>query len=292
MSANPIVTVCNYELTDLLNWQAYADKIRDLVKTANESHTNILCLAEYAGMDLCGWIPRDLATQFAKIQDYLPQYIALYQTLAKEFNIYIQPGTLPVKDGDHYKNRAYFFKKNGDYCFQDKMILTPIEISLNLLQPSTELKLFDTEFGKIGIAICYDSEFPLLIHTMASAGATLIIVPSCTETQHGYTRVSISCRARAIENQCYVANAYLVGKLTTCDFFSDHTGHAGIYAPADLGQPADGIIAQCQSDQFELISAELDFEKLAVTRQQGQTTNLKDMQNSMKNHADIKIMYN
>jgi predicted amidohydrolase len=288
MKTHPIVTVCNYKLEDLTNWQAYADKICGLVKTAKEHDTDIFCFAEYAGMELCAWTPGTIESQFEKIQTYLPRYLELYQRLSQQHQLYIQPGTLPVKDGEYFKNRAYFFDKNGTYSFQDKIILTPVEISLGILEPATQLQLFNTEFGIVGIAICYDSEFPLLTHAMVKAGAKLIIVPSCTETQHGYTRVSISSRARAIENQCYIANSYLIGKLTNCDFISDHMGYAGIYSPADIGFPADGIIAQSQTTTFNLISAELNFKKLDEARHHGQTTNFKDMQYNIKNPPNIK----
>jgi predicted amidohydrolase len=291
-NAQTIITVTNYELHDLADWQAYAAKIRLLVAAAKENHSDLLAMPEYAGMELCGWIVSSLENQFATLQNYLADYIQLFQALAKEYQIHIQPGSLPVKIGSGYKNRAYFFGKNGEVSFQDKMILTPGEISLGNIVPGDKLQLFDTEFGKVGIAICYDSEFPLLAHALAKAGARLILVPSCTESLHGYTRVSISCRARAIENQCYVANSYLIGNLTNCDYFSDHVGYAGIYSPADLGCPADGIILQSRSDKAEILSAALDWNTLETIRQQGQTANFNDMQDSIKKYVDITVITN
>jgi predicted amidohydrolase len=291
-TAQTIITVTNYELQDLANWRAYTDKLHLLASAAHENHSKLLALPEYAGMELCGWIAGSLEDQFAAIQNHLDDYIEFYQSLAQDYELYIQPGSLPVKVGSHYKNRAYFFGTNGEVSFQDKMMLTPGEVSLGNIVPGDKLQLFDTEFGKVGIAICYDSEFPLLAHAMAKAGARLILVPSCTESLHGYTRVSISCRARAIENQCYVANSYLIGKLTHCDYFSDHVGHAGIYSPADLGCPADGIILQSRSDKAEMLSAELDWNKLETIRQHGQTANFSDMQDSMKKYADVIVISN
>jgi predicted amidohydrolase len=290
MSTTSIVTVCNYELENLASWQAYADKIRRLVKTAKISHSDLLGFAEYAGVELFSWIPGTLEQQFAETQKYIDDYITLYQSLAKEYQLYIQPGSIPVKVGTHYKNRAYFFCKNGEVSFQDKIILTPSEIMTGLLVPGHELQLFQTDFGKVGIAICYDSEFPMLTHALVNAGANLIVVPSCTETLYGYTRVSVSCRARAIENQCYVANSYLIGSFAACDFFSDHVGHAGVYSPADVGCPIDGIVALNTTGQREMIHAELDWDKLAMARQEGQTTNFRDMQVSMKNHSGIIVI--
>src|SRR5262249_60659384 len=61
--------------------------------------------------------------------------------------------------------------------------------------------VFETALGVLGIAICYDSEFPVLVHRQVALGAELILVPSCTDTLAGYHRVAVSCRARALENQ-------------------------------------------------------------------------------------------
>ena len=63
-----------------------------------------------------------------------------------------------------------------------------------------------------GIAICYDIEFPLIAHAMARAGAELILAPSCTDTIAGANRVHVGARARALENQVYVAVAPTVGQ--------------------------------------------------------------------------------
>ena len=72
-------------------------------------------------------------------------------------------------------------------------------------------KVFDTALGRIGVSICYDSEFPLHVRAQVTAGARLILIPSCTSTPAGFNRVRLSARARAVENQCYTAVVPLVG---------------------------------------------------------------------------------
>ena len=74
------------------------------------------------------------------------------------------------------------------------------------------LKIFDIGETKIGIAICYDIEFPLIAHAMAAAGAELILAPSCTDTLAGANRVHVGARARALEKQIYVALSPTVGE--------------------------------------------------------------------------------
>jgi|GEM_PF-7078684 len=81
------------------------------------------------------------------------------------------------------------------------------------MQGGNNLKTFDTDCGKIGILICYDSEFPELSRLLADDGMDILFVPFLTDTQHGYSRVRHCSHARAIENECYVAIAGSVGNL-------------------------------------------------------------------------------
>ena len=76
-----------------------------------------------------------------------------------------------------------------------------------------EVKVFDTDCGKIGLLICYDVEFPELSRILADQGMQILFVPFMTDTQNGYIRVRTCAQARAIENECYVAIAGSVGNL-------------------------------------------------------------------------------
>jgi len=75
------------------------------------------------------------------------------------------------------------------------------------------LKAYDTDCGEIGILICYDVEFPELGRILADQGMNILFVPFLTDTRNGYSRVRHCAQARAIENECYVAIAGLVGNL-------------------------------------------------------------------------------
>ena len=57
--------------------------------------------------------------------------------------------------------------------------------------------LFETALGKLAVLICYDSEFPLLARAAVDAGAEVLLVPSCTDSLHGYWRVRLGAQARA-----------------------------------------------------------------------------------------------
>jgi predicted amidohydrolase len=122
--------------------------------------------------------------------------------------VYICSGTQAVPTEKGAFNRSYFFSPNHVFSYQDKCILTPYEIDEGILSAGDTLTLFETKFGKIGICICYDVEFPKFAEMLVNKGAQLILVPSYTSTVHGFYRVFTSCRARALEHQCYVVNQH------------------------------------------------------------------------------------
>lgn len=278
------ITVAQYEIEKLSSWQAYEDKIVCLVEKAKENNSQLLAMSEYAGLELAGWSTKNrLLDQFEHIQTSLQAYEQLFSSLAKEQQLYIQPGTLPVKEQDgYYRNRAYLFSPNGKIAFQDKIYLTPFELQTTYIRPGKTLTLFETQLGKLGIAICYDCEFPSLVTQLTQAGANLILVPTCTEKISGLTRVSVCSQARAIENQCYVAQSCLVGKADWCDFIDINAGQSGIYCPADLHFPEGGILSQAQLNTPMLIHADLSWEKLEQVRHSGEMRNFYDMQQNQQ----------
>jgi predicted amidohydrolase len=136
--------------------------------------------------------------------------------------------------------------------------------------------VFDTELGTLGVAICYDSEFPLLVRRQVAAGANLILVPSCTDTLAGYHRVHLSCRARALENQCFVVQAVTVGDAPWSIPLDRNVGAAGVYGPVEQSVFPDGVVAQGKLNQSGWVYADLDLDAIARARREGQVHNHQD----------------
>jgi predicted amidohydrolase len=271
------VAVMQYKIEQLGQWEAWEDKTVRLVEQAKAENANFLALSEYAGLELAGWTEPDLIKQFDYIHSLHDRYLELLRTLATKYQIFIQPGTIPVRVGKNlYRNRAYVFSPAGKIAHQDKIFLTPFEKSTQLLQADNKLNIIDAGFAKIAILTCYDCEFPALAKPLTSAGVKLIFVPSCTEKISGLTRVSICSRARAIENQCYVAQSALIGTSSWCDYVDINTGQSGIYSPADKDFPEDGILALADLNRQMMISADLNFEKLDYVREEGEMRNFID----------------
>ena len=162
-------------------------------------------------------------------------------------------------------------------------MMTRFENEQWFIKGGKELKCFDTEYGKIAINICYDSEFPLLARRQVEVGANLILVPSCTDTLAGYHRVKIGCQARALENQCYVAQACLVGNAPWSEAVDVNIGAAGIYTPVDRGFPDNGILVAGELNAVQWVMAEVSPPSCAIVREQGQVFNFRDwpLQNAL-----------
>ena len=136
--------------------------------------------------------------------------------------------------------------------------------------------MFETPWGRIGIAICYDLEFPPLVRAQVEAGAWLILAPSCTDGIAGFNRVRLSARARALENQCYVAMAPTVGLAPWLATLDANRGYAGVYGPVDRGFPEDGVLARGALDQPGWVYADLDPLLLDAVRESGGVRNHRD----------------
>ncbi len=275
------IATAQYDISFLENWQAYQDKIERWVIGAVEQDAKILLFPEYFSMELASLFGQEvyssLSKQLTALQSLHESFLDLFQTLANTHQCLIQSGTFPVQIGSGiYRNRAYLFVPNVPTEYQDKLMMTRFENEQWLIQKGEQLKCFDTLYGKIAIAICYDSEFPLLARKQVEAGANLILVPSCTDTVAGYHRVKIGCQARALENQCYVVQSSLVGEAPWSEAVDVNIGAAAIYTPVDRGFPDNGMLAIGSLNQVQWVFAELSLDACDKVRKQGQVFNYKD----------------
>lgn len=278
---NVKIASAQYDISFLENWQQYQSKIEGWVAEAVSQNAKILLFPEYFSMELASLFSKEiyssLSRQLTAMQSLHDHFIELFGALAQKHQCYIQSGTFPVRvDSGAYRNRAYLFMPDGRYDYQDKMIMTRFENEQWLIKGGKELKCFDTDYGKIAINVCYDSEFPMLARKQVEMGANLILVPSCTDTLAGYHRVKIGCQARALENQCYVVQSAIVGEAAWSEAVDVNTGAAAIYTPVDRGFPDDGILAIGELNAVQWVIAEVSLSACETVREQGQVFNYRD----------------
>lgn len=274
------IAVAKYPIDAPRDFAEFADKQRRFLQQAAGEGAQVAVLPEFLSLELGATLGEavrgDLQASLAGIQRHHDDWLALFGGLARETGMRIVAGTFLVADGaGRYRNRAYYFAPDGRHVWQEKLQMTGFEKKAGTIDGGDALKVFDTDGARIGISVCYDIEFPLPVRAQCEAGARLLIVPSCTDAAAGATRVRVGCLARALENRCYVAQSVTAGEAPWSPALDFNTGEATIYAPMDVGLPADGIVAQTQGDQVWAI-ADLDFAALDASRERAQVANDRD----------------
>ncbi|MDQ3247597.1 MAG: carbon-nitrogen hydrolase family protein [Chloroflexota bacterium] len=275
------VAAAQYGVEFLGSWTNYTRKLERMVSEAAQQEAKLLLFPEYGCLDLASLFPadiyQDLHKQLNALQTLLADFIELHCTLAQQHNVYIVASSFPVRLNDgSFRNRAFYCTPAGRVDFQDKLIMTRFENEMWQIGAGDEVKVFDTPYGRLGITICYDAEFPLLARRQVEMGATIILAPSCTDTLAGFNRVRIGCRARALENQCYVVMSPVVGTGDWSPALGFNIGAAGIYTPVDEGFPSDGILAAGELNAAQWVIAELDLSKISAVRKNGEVLNHRD----------------
>lgn len=144
------------------------------------------------------------------IQDFLAQQ-------ARMHGVWIVGGTIPVKaaSASHVRGACLVYNDRGARVARyDKMHLFDVRLESGeqynesaAFEPGTETVVFDSPFGRIGLAVCYDLRFPELFRRLLDAGAEIFAVPSAFTARTGRAHWEILVRTRAVENLCYVVAA-------------------------------------------------------------------------------------
>ncbi|MFN4101683.1 MAG: carbon-nitrogen hydrolase family protein, partial [Pararhodobacter sp.] len=232
----------------------------------------------YGAMELASLggkaVAADLEGALSEVAKHRPAMDEVFARLAVEHGVCILGPSGPVFTGNRPVNRATLFGPEGVLGHQDKQIMTRFEREDWEVVPGEDgLELFKTPAGNLGVVICYDSEFPLLSRHLAEAGVEILLAPSCTEAEAGYWRVRVGAMARALENQCAVVHAPLVGKAPWCAGVEENTGAAGVYGPMDWGWPSNGILALGEMNAPGWTLATVSRALIARTREDGGVLN-------------------
>jgi predicted amidohydrolase len=170
----------------------------------------------------------------------------------------------------------------------EKIHVTPDEAKIWGMQRGNKLQTFETDSGKIGVLICYDSEFPELSRLLADEGMDILFVPFLTDTQNGYSRVRLCAQARAVENECYVAIAGSVGNLPNVNNMDIQYAQSAVFTPCDFSFPSNGIKAEATTNTEMILVADVDLSLLRELHSFGAVKNLKDRRKDFYNVIRVK----
>ncbi len=216
------------------------------------------------------------AEAIRKLAGYTDEIVDKFSELALSYNINIITGSMPELRDNALYNVGHLCRRDSTTERYEKLHVTPDEARVWGLQGGSQLKAFDTDCGKIGILICYDSEFPELSRLLAEEGMDILFVPFLTDTQNGFSRVRHCAQARAIENECYVVIAGSVGNLPKVHNMDIQYAQSMVFTPCDFAFPANGVKAETTPNTEMILIVDVDIDLLRELHQFGSVRNLKD----------------
>ncbi len=272
------ISVAQFQMKPIKIWDDLMDHAESFIESAVKKHSHLLLLPETFTAQLFstmpyGWTDKEMIQALSDMTDaYLDSFIEF----SKTSNLIIIAGSHPVRRPDGFiYNVAHIFSPSGNVYTQDKLHITPKETRLWDLKPGNQICLFDSKFGRFGIQICYDIEFPEVSRLMALSGAEVIFVPFSTEDYRGYQRVRFSAQARAIENYIYTAISGNCGSIPV-DSYELNYAQSAVFSPSDQIFPTESLMIESEPEMDNEIYAELDLLHLAKRRKSASVRPLVD----------------
>jgi predicted amidohydrolase len=186
--------------------------------------------------------------------------IARFAGLARKTGAWLLAGSLSIRlESGKLANRSMLFDPQGDVvAHYDKIHMFDADPSDGqayresaTFEPGDKAVVAETDFGRLGLSICYDVRFPALYNALAQAGATMITVPAAFTVPTGKAHWHVLLRARAIETGAFIvapgqSGEHAGGRLTY--------GHSLIVAPwgevlADGGETEGFVAADCDMER-------------------------------------------
>jgi predicted amidohydrolase len=241
--------------------------LRRLVEDAAKREASVVVLPELFEVELLKAMPDGASHEVAeKLAHFAPVIDDALRQLSRTLRITLIGGSYIRSIPSGFVNVCPVAAPDGALYLQPKNSRTQWEIAPWGLQQQFGLLRFPDP--RLGVLVCYDSEFPEAARALAERGVQLLCVPSYTESQHGYQRVNWSCKARAVENEIFVAQAAIVGEIE-CFGLGTGYGQSSIIAPSKDPFPPSAILAETPLNREGIAVADVDFQSLAECRASG-----------------------
>jgi len=231
-----------------------------MVKEAAENGANVVVLPE---MFNCPYT-RKYFIPFSEPADG-PSVKAM-SSWAKENGIILVGGTIPEDDNGTLYNTCFVFDKNGEIIARHrKAHLFDINIEGRISFRESDhftrgdnVTVFDTEYGRFGVCVCFDIRFPELQRSMARKGAELVMVPAQFNMTTGPAHWEMTLRARAMDNEFYFVGA---SAARYEGFKYECWGHSTIVGPF-------GDIRAACDEKVQILYADIDLNDVDKVRRE------------------------
>ena len=265
------------QLRMVTGFEEFSHQCEYFVDAAADYKTDFVLFPEQLTAQWLTFLPKDRpALAMRKLSEYTPAYLELFTRLAVKYNVNIVGGTHFVVEDDHLYNVAFLFRRDGTLAKQYQLHIAPDQRRWWGLRPGSEVAVFDTDRGKIGIQIGHDIVFPELTRIMADRGAQIIFVPFSVEERYSYLRLRYCAQARCVENNVYAVLAGSVGNLPSVENIDVHYAQSAILTPSDIPFTRDGVLSEATPNIETIIVDDMDLELLKPSRQTGMVLNRQD----------------
>ena len=291
------VRICTlqYYIRPVRTFQDFAEQVASLVETASDYGCRLVVFPEYYAVQLLtlGDIRAPMRDQIRKLAAMEEQIVELMTNLARKHHIYVVAGSIPTlcpQESGVVHNDCYVFSPTGAHGIQGKMHMTRFEKEEWIVSPRDQLMVFDTDFGRLAVTICYDVEFPEIARVCGHMGCHILVVPSCTDDRQGFLRVRYCAQARAIENQMYVVCSHTVGSLPMVPAVHLNYGQAAILTPSDFQFSRDGVLAEGLTNTETAVIGELNMDTIESSRTWGSVLPLNDSKRTKQLILDPEVV--
>jgi len=213
------------------------------------------------------------SADLTRIDEFTPQYLELFRGVARDRNQFIVAGSHLERHGDRYFNVAHIFTPDGRDIPHKKTHIFPAESQWQTAE-GDDLEVCELGPAKVGVATCYEAEIPEVCRILAVGGAEIILCPSFTFSERGFWRVRHCAQARCIENQIYFVHCCTIGHPGAP--LPDGFGRSSILSPCDTAWPANGIVAEAETNRAMVVTGKVDIDELYENRKTGAATTFRD----------------
>ncbi|TAN08482.1 MAG: GNAT family N-acetyltransferase [Rhodanobacteraceae bacterium] len=278
------VATVQYQQRRIRNFDEFSTQVEYFVNIAANYEADFVVFPELITLQLLSIenAPLSPVDSILRLSEYTPRVKALFVDLAVRYNINVIAGTHPTQtDAGAIHNVCYVCLRNGSVHEQIKLHVTPSERNSWGIKGGDIARIIPTDCGPIGVAVCYDVEFPEVARHLVDQGALILFIPFCTDNREGYLRVRYCAQARAIENQCYAVLSGNCGNLPGVNNFDIQYAQSCILTPCDFPFARDGVAADSTPNTETVLFADLRLEDLARARNNGTVQNLKDRRHDL-----------
>ena len=184
---------------------------------------------------------------------------------ARKYHLLLIGGSVPEVDGELLYNTSFVFNAEGQQLARHRKIhLFDVDLpgmhfhESHTFTPGSDITVFDSEFGRVGVAICFDVRFPELFRAMARRGAELICLPAQFNMTTGPAHWEATMRMRAVDNELF----FVAASAARFEGFSyECWGHSLILDPY-------GTALAAADEKEQLLLAEINRARIAEVRAQ------------------------